>query len=215
MAPVAPHIFASDGALLLHPFQEGHYPILKFVGVTAAKEITPVKASFLGGVAPVIYLEALYAFDSTFTFSNPLSGGLLQRFGKSDDLRIGTNIAWKVLIPALNRNTYFNITGEFIYRRIMDYPGFEEIAGLKTNNYETFLTISTSYFHNKLTPSVAWVHDINSNSNYFIPKLVYDLDYHWHFTLGAQLFKGAKPGQGLQPFDNKNQIYFKVAYKWG
>jgi hypothetical protein len=97
----------------------------------------------------------------------------------------------------------------------MDYPSFEEIAGLKKNNYQTFLSVNTQYFHGKLTPSFTWIHDINTNSNYFIPKLVYDLDYHWHFTLGGQLFKGAKEGQGLQLFDNKNQIFFKVAYKWG
>ena len=41
MAPVPPHIFASDGDLLLHPFQEGKYPLLKFVGATIAKDITP------------------------------------------------------------------------------------------------------------------------------------------------------------------------------
>ncbi len=162
-----------------------------------------------------MYLEALYAFDSTFNFTNPLFPFPVNRFAKSDDLRTGIEVAWKVKIPALNARTYFNITGEFFYRRIMDYPSFETIAGLKKNNYQTFLSVNTSYFHNKLTPSFTWIHDINTNSNYFIPKLVYDLDYHWHFTLGAQLFKGAKEGQGLQVFDNKNQIFFKVAYKWG
>ena len=214
VSPVPPHIFASDGGLLLHPFSEGKYPLLKFVGVTIAKEITPLRASFLGGVAPAVYLEVLYAFDSTFAFTNPLVP-VLQRFGKSDDFRTGMEVTWKVKIPALNPTTYFSFTGEFFYRRIIDYPSFEEIAGLKKNNYQTFLSVNTSYFHSKLTPSVTWIHDINSNSNYFIPKLVYDHDYKWHFTLGAQLFKGAKEGQGLQFFDNKNQVFFKVAYKWG
>jgi hypothetical protein len=120
-----------------------------------------------------------------------------------------------VKIPALNARTYFNITGEFLYQRIMDYPSVEEIQGLKKNNYQTFLTLSTSYFHNTLTPSVTWIHDVNSNSNYGILKLVYDLDYHWHFTLGGQFFKGAKENQGFNVFENKNQMWFKVAYKWG
>jgi len=216
MSPVPPNIFASDGKVLLHPFQEGKYPLLKFVGATIAKEITPLSAvSFLGGVAPVVYLEALYAFDSTFAFSNPLSGGVIQRFGKSDDFRTGMELAWKFKIPALNPRAYFSFTGEFFYRRIMNYPSFEEISGLKTNNYQTFLSVSTSYFHNKLNPSLTWIHDINSNSDYYIPKLVYDLDYHWHFTLGAQFFNGTKKGQLFQMFDNKNEIFFKVAYKWG
>ena len=221
LSPVSPNIFASDGKLLLHLFQEGKYPLLKFVGATIAKEITPLSAvSFLGGVAPVVYLEALYAFDSTFALTNPLNP-FDQRFAKSDDFRSGVEVAWKVKIPALNSRAYFSLTGEFFYRRIMDYThavweGVTSTTGsVKENNYETFLSVSTSYFHNKLNPSLTWIHDINSNSNYLIPKLVYDLDYHWHFTLGAQLFKGAKEGQGLQPFDNKNQIYLKVAYKWG
>ena len=203
----------SDGSVLIHPYMEGKYPLLRFVGATVSKEITPLKASFLGNVAPTVYLEALYAFNNTFNFTNPIT--MMERFGKSDDFRSGIEVAWKVKIPALNARTYFNITGEFFYRKIMDYPSIEEIAGLKKNNYQTFLSVNTSYFHNKLTPSFTWIHDINTNSNYFIPKLVYDLDYHWHFTLGGQLFKGAKEGQGLQLFDNKNQIFFKVAYKWG
>ena len=215
MSPVPPHIFASDGDLLLHPFSEGKYPLLKFVGATIAKELTPLRASFLGDVAPTVYLEALYAFDSTFAFNNTLFPFPVNRYGKSDDLRTGIEVTWKVKIPALNARTYFSFMGEFFYRRIMDYPSLEEIAGLKKNNYQTFLSVNTQYFHGKLTPSFTWIHDINTNSNYFIPKLVYDLDYHWHFTLGGQLFKGAKEGQGLQLFDNKNQIFFKVAYKWG
>ena len=213
-SPVPPDIFASDGQLLLHPFQEGKYPLLKFVGFTAAKEITPLRASFLGDVAPTVYLELQYAFDRTFTFTNPLAP-VLQRFETSDDFRAGIQVAWKVKIPALNARTYFNIMGEFLYQRIIDYPSFEEIGGFKKNNYQTFLTLSTSYFHNTLTPSVTWIHDVNSNSNYGILKLVYDLDYHWHFTLGGQFFKGAKENQGFNVFENKNQIWFKVAYKWG
>jgi hypothetical protein len=214
LSPVLPHIFASDGRVLLHTFQEGKYPLLKFVGATIAKEIIPLKASFLGDVAPTVYLEALYAFGSTFAFTNPLVP-VLQRFGKSDDFRSGVEVAWKVKIPALNARTYFSFTGEFFYRRIMDYPSIEVIPGLKTDNYQTFLQVSTSYFHNKLSPSLSWVHDINSNSNYCIPQLVYDYDYHWHFTLGGQFFGGPKKGQGLELFTDKNQIFFKVAYKWG
>jgi hypothetical protein len=212
-SPLPPHIYASDGALLLHPFSEGKYPLLKFVGATIAKEITPLRASFLGDVAPTVYLEALYAFESTFAFTNPLT--TTSRYDKSDDLRTGVEVTWKVKIPPLNARTYFAFTGEFFWRRIMDYPSIEVIQGLKKNNYQTFLSVNTQYFHGKLTPSFTWIHDINTNSNYFIPKLVYDLDYHWHFTLGAQLFRGAKEGKGLQLFDNKNQIFFKVAYKWG
>ena len=213
--PPRPSWFASDGNLILHPFQEGKYPLLKFVGVTFAKEITPLRASFLGDVAPTVYFEALYAFDSTFAFGTP--GTPISKFGKSDDFRSGINVAWKVKIPFLNARTYFSITPEFFYRRIIDYPSIEEIGGLKKNNYQTFLTVGTSYLHGKLNPSVTWIHDINSKSDYHILKLVYDLDYHWHFTLGAQFFHGDDDNDSkvFQLFDNKDQFWFKIAYKWG
>jgi hypothetical protein len=199
---------------------EGKYPLFRFVGATIAKEITPLRASFLGDVAPTVYLEALYAFDSTLVFTNPLFPFPVQRFGKSDEFRGGIEVAWKVKIPFLNPRAYFSITPEFFYRRIVDYPHLEEIGGLKKNNYQTFLTVSTSYFHNKLTPSVTWIHDINSKSDYNILKLVYDYSNNWHFTLGAQFFHGntsdVKPAMRVfQLFDNKDQIFFKISYKWG
>jgi hypothetical protein len=214
-APVPPHIFASDGALLLHPFQEGKYPLFRFVGATFSRDITPLKASSLGGVAPVLRLETFYAFNNTFTFSNPLSGGVIQRFEKSDEFRGSIGADWKVRIPFLNPNTYFFISPQFFYRRIMDYPSFEEIQGLKKNNYQTTLMINTSYFHNKLTPSFFWMHDINSKSDMFRLQLVYDYSNKWHFTLGGLLLNGSKRGEGFQLFENKNYIYFKIAYKWG
>ena len=213
-APLPPKIeMASDGRLIIHPLQEGKYPLFRFVGVTVSKEITPLKASFLGDVAPVVYVEALYAYKSTFTFTNPITG--MSTFDKSDEFRGGINVGWKVKIPFLNARTYFSIMPEFFYRRIINYPSFEEISGLKQDSYQTFLTVSTSYFHGKLNPSVTWIHDINSKSDYNILKLVYDHDYHWHFTLGAQLFHGNKANQGMELFDNKDQIFFKISYKWG
>jgi len=215
LSPLPPHIFASDGQLLLHPFQEGKYPLLRFVGATLSKEILPLKASFLGGVAPVVFLEALYAYKNTFAFGTP--GTPFARFEQSDEFRGAIEVSWKVKIPFLNPRAYFSITPEFFYRRIMDYPSFEEIASLKKNNYQTFLTVSTSYFHNKLTPSIAWIHDINSKSDYHILKLAYDYSNKWHFTLGAQFFHGDNKENSklFQLFDNKDQIFFKISYKWG
>lgn len=107
-APVPPHIFASDGALLLHPFQEGRYPLFRFVGATFSRDITPLKASFMGGVAPVLRLETFYAFDSTFTLTNPITN--MQRFEKSDEFRGAIGADWKVRIGFLNPNTYFFIS---------------------------------------------------------------------------------------------------------
>lgn len=220
ISPLPPHIFASDRKLLLHVFQEGYYPLFRYVGATFSRDIIPLKASFLGGVAPVLRLETFYAFDNTFTFANPLTSA--QRFEKSDEFRGAVGIDWKVKIPFLNAKTYFSISPQFYYRRIVDFPSIENVTAsggtggtpVKENNYQTTLMISTSYFHNKLTPSFFWLRDINSASDMYRFQLVYDYSDKWHFTLGALLIDGFKKAQGFQVFDNKDQIYFKIGYKW-
>jgi len=204
---------ASDGRMILHPFQEGKYPLFRFVGATVSRDIPALRASFLGGVAPTVFLETFYAFDDTFTFSNPITG--MGRYEKSDEFRGAAAVSWKINIPFLNPRAYFSMLGEFYWRRIMDYPSIEVIQGLKKNNYQTFLTINTSYFHNKLTPSIAWMYDINSKSGMFRPQLVFDYTNKWHFTLGATILHGRERNEGLQIFDNKDQVYFKISYKWG
>jgi hypothetical protein len=213
LSPIPPDIFASDGRLILHPFQEGKYPLFRFVGATFSRDIIPLRASFLGGVSPVVRLETFYAFDNTFAFGTP--GTPISRFEESDDFRGSIGVDWKVKIPILNPKAYFLISPQFYYRRIVDYPSIEEISGLKKNNYQTTLLINTSYFHNKLTPSFFWLHDVNSKSDFFRLQLVYDYSNQWHFTLGACFLGGDKSGQGFQLFDNKDYIYFKVSYKWG
>jgi hypothetical protein len=212
LSPVPPNIFASNGRLLLHPFQEGKYPLFRFVGATFSRDITPVKASFLGGVAPLLRLETFYGFNNTFAFGTP--GTPVARFEKSDEFRGAIGVDWKVKIPLLNPKTYFLISPQFYYRRMMDYPSLEEIAGLKKNNYQTTLLISTSYLHNKLNPSFFWLRDINSKSDFFRLQLAYDYSDNWHFTLGTLLLHGDKVGQGFQLFHHKNEVYFKISYKW-
>ncbi|MBT8340460.1 MAG: DUF1302 domain-containing protein, partial [Desulfatitalea sp.] len=216
--PTFPYVgmpgLGSDGSMIIPLYLAGEYPELTFGGVTVSKELIPLKASFLGNVAPTVYLEALYAFDSTFAFSDPANpfGG---EFGKSDDLRTGLEIDWKIKIPALNPRTYFTIAGIFWWRRIMDYPSAQDIQALKEDNCSSLLMISTSYLHNKLSPAVNWQHDYNSDSDFFLAQIMYDLDYQWQFTLGAQYWTGKKEGAGQQLFDNKNQIFFKIDYRWG
>ncbi len=217
-APFPPKIdFASDGKLILHPFLEGHYPLFRFVGATFSRDITGLKASFLGGVAPVVRLESFYAFANTFATT-------ANRFIKSDDFRAAIGVDWKIKIPLLNRAAGFLISPQFYYRRIIDYPSLaviaglplsEEISGLKKDNYQTTLMINTNYLHGKLVPSFFWLRDINSKSDFFRLQLVYDYSNQWHFTVGALLLDGCKRGQGFELFDNKDQIYVKVSYKWG
>jgi len=209
MAAAPPEIgVASDGLAIIHPSMEGYYPDFRFAGITFSKDIIPLKASFLGGVSPVLRLEAFYGFDNTFATS-------LNTFEKSDEMRWAIGIDWKVKIPFLNPRTYFALSGQFYQRKILDYPSGYEFSNLEDDNNMTTLSINTSYLHNKLVPSFFWMNDRTNNADMYKLQLVYDYSYKWHYTLGALIINGNKPGKGFHVFENKDQVYFKISYKWG
>jgi hypothetical protein len=208
--PIAPKItVGSDGRLILHPFQGGSYHLMRFVGGTFSRMIDPLKVSFLGNVAPIVRLEAFYGFDDTFVNKK---NALFQ----SDELRWAVGLDWKVKIDFLNPRTYFAISPQFLHQRIMDYPRVE-MSSLKKNNYTATLLINTSYLHNKLTPSIFWMRDINSKSDMWRLQLTYDYSNSLRFTLGSMFFHGdnKEDYKLFQLFDNKDQFYFKITYKWG
>jgi hypothetical protein len=198
---------ASDGKLIIHPFLQGKYPLFRFIGATFSKDITPLKSALLGGVSPVVRFETLYAFKNIFVTT-------INTFDKSDEFRWAIGIDWKIKIPLLNPRAYFSVSPQFFHRKIMDYPSRYDLADLEKNTYAVTLLIKTSYFNAKLVPSFFWLRDITSQSDFFKLELLYDYTHNWRFTLGTLLFHGEEKGKGYQRFDNKDQIYFKITYRW-
>jgi hypothetical protein len=197
---------ASDGARLLHIGQEGYFPRFKFLGTTFTRDITPLKASFLGGVSPILRLEGLYAFDTTLVTK-------LNTFEKFDEYRWGAGVDWKVKIPFLNPNTYFVISPQFYHRKILGYPSYE-LNNLYKDTYQYTLMVSTSYYHNKIAPSFFWQRDMRTNSDLFRFQLVYEHNVNWRFTAGTIIINGSDKGAGLDPLENKDYIFLKASYKF-
>lgn len=206
---VAPPLvtLASDGRLILHPLLEGDFPLFRFIGATLSRDIPPLKASFLGGVSPVVRLETFYAFKNTFATS-------INTFYKSDEFRWAVGVDWKINIPFLNPSAYFSVSPQFFLTRIIDYPSRYSLLSLEKNNYEATLLIKTSYFNGKLVPSFFWLRDITNRADFFKLELMYDYTHNWRFTLGALLFHGDGKGESFEVFENKNQVYFKITYRW-
>jgi hypothetical protein len=199
--------FASDGRLLIHPVVEGKYPLFRFVGASFSKDITPLKVTFLGGVSPVVRFESFYAFKNTLA-SN------LNTFYKSDEFRWAIGFDWKVKIPILNARSYITVSPQFYQRRIIDYPAYG-LSSLEQNSYYTTLMIKTAYLNAKLAPSFFWMRDITNQADFFKVEVLYDYTSNWRFTAGTLFLDGSKKGKGFEVFDQKDQVYFKITYRWG
>ena len=216
-SPKSPRISMSpwDENLIIHPFVKGRYPTLHFVGGTFTRDISPLKASVLGGVAPVLRLEALYAFNNTF-------GTTLNTYEKTDEIRWALGVDWKVKVPIINPKRNIRIMTQIYHRRLQNYPSDYDLINSAngsnfehSDNYQATLMIDTAYFHEKFKPSFFWLRDVTERSDFFRYQAVYEYTNNWAFTLGAIFLGGDRKARGFEPLKHKDYLYFKVAYKWG
>jgi hypothetical protein len=204
---------AYDGRLIIDPVVEGFYPRQKFVGMTINRDIPFLRFSPIGGITPVFRLESIYSFDSTFTTS-------LNEFEEFDEFRFGFGLDWKVKFRFIPQSAAFSISPQVFYSHVFDYPEEETlstVAGLrKEDSLNWTLALSTLYFNAKLVPAIFWWHDADFHSDFLQFKATYDYTNNWRITAGANLFNGSQhDANGFDAFNSKDQIFFKVSYKWG
>lgn len=208
--------------LILHPFYEAYYPFFRFVGATFTRDIDFLKASALGGVAPVLRFEGLYAFNNTFSSNNNVPLYMREQgnnFWTSDEYRWMVGFDWKIKVDALNPSAYFFISPQVYQRHIMDYPPAGHVGDPVTaiqyqDTWTTSLLVNTTYFHTKLQPSFFWLKDWSSRSQFFKPEVSYEYDDHWKYTVGAIIVSGEKAPQGFQSFNYKDYVYFTTSYRF-
>jgi hypothetical protein len=205
---------ASDGTSIAYPIFTGYYPRQKFVGLTWTGDL-PIVISALGGVNPLIRLEARYQWDKVFLDPDQT------RFIETDFLDTGIGIDWKVKWNLLNPRAYFSVMPQFFYNRILDYPDdtllYDDVDTviLDTNNYRVTLVLSTSYINGKLIPQFAAGYLINSQAHLILGSLTYLMSNTWHYTIEAVFLGGQKPNEALWLFRKNDYISFKIKYNWG
>jgi len=212
--PVPPGMETSkwDGRFILHPYYKGYYPLIRFVGVTFTGDLQNLYLTALGGVAPVLRIESLFAHNTTF--ENGMG------FERHNEVRTAVGIDWKIWIKKLNPRAAFMISPQFYHRHISDFPEDYKltIAGgatsFRKDNFMTTLMINTTYFHNKIQPMVFWMRDITWPSDMIKAQISYEYSDVWKYTVGTLQMYGTKPGRGMEPMRNKDQVYFTIHYRF-
>ena len=208
-SPIPP-IFL-PGQKIMNPVWEGYYPLQRFAGLTYFTELQSLRSSFTGGVAPTISWEAKYDYRDAFAAAS--SSG----FRTSNQISSVLEVDWKTKIDFLNPMTYFSFTGQLNYGQLSNTDIWRQQVQYLGHpaSYSSLLLITTSYLHQKLTPTFSWVHDFYSNTDILGYELAYAPNTRWTYSLGAQQFNTNKVNEGFYIFDNKDLIYFKMQYKWG
>ena len=199
----------TDGIGAMNLTYDGYYPRQKYIGASWTADLSSLTCDSLGGVSPVLRFEAMYEFDHVFKDSWET-----MRY-ESDFLRTGLGIDWKAKIPFLNSKSYINIMPQLFYDKIMDYPDdFELFYSPYDDFWSASLVLYTGYFNQKLQPELAMFYDITHDAYMILPSITYNPNVTWSFKLMAGFFGGDKEGLGLQPFENKDYIGFKIKYKF-
>lgn len=216
-----------DNTPILHLPLEQRYPRYQMVGATFTSDFPSVSSSALGGVAPVLRLEAARVFNNTMGVEGGFSGPPFERYIKKDELRYVVGVDWKVKADFLNPKAFFFFSGQFYHRKILDFEKDQtpaEIAAkmdlkdflgnVKKDNYITTLLVNTTYLHNKLTPQIFWLRDMTLNGNMFKPQITYDYSDKWHYTVGALFLDGKISQKGFEPLKRKDQLFATVKYRF-
>jgi len=208
-----------DGTVIIHTPAERYYPLLKFVGITASRDLPFLSAEALGGVSPVIRMEGFYAFNSTFGKAPRDPDSPPTTFEKHDEMRWLVGVDWKVRIPVLNDKAYFMVSPQIYNRRIMDFKDDGILVAsddpyIRENTWISTLNIMTSYMHNKIQPSFFVMRDWSNKGWLMKPELAYEHDDNWKYALGAIIIDGDKEGEGLWPLRHKDQIYGSVMFRF-
>jgi hypothetical protein len=185
---------------------------MRFAGFTLSRDFENLYISALGGVAPMLTVEAFYAWENTFATPD---GNSTKKY---DEVRWAIGVDWKIWWRLINERAAFFINPQFYHRKILKAPskGLTGTGGfpVRHNNYQATLMISTSYFHNKIAPSFLWFRDISEHANMFKIQVLYERSDVWNYTLGTLLFNGAKSEAGFEALTNKDHIYFTVGYRF-
>lgn len=140
-------------------------------------------------------------------------------FWKSDEIRWMAGFDWKIKINALNPKGFFFISPQIYHRHIVDYPkvghvGTSTTDRLYKNTWTTSLMVNTKYLNAKLEPSIFWLRNWTTRSEFFRPQISYEYSSSWKYTLGAIIVSGAKTALDMQPLNYKDHVYGTVSYKF-
>ena len=204
-----------DGQPVIHPHIVETFNRFRFAGFTFSKDIISLTSpGWLGGVAPVLRIEAMYVFDYTVYDEDSVS-----LTDEVDEIRYMVGFDWKVRVNWLNPRSYFYINYQFFHRHELDYPDWQirllhEAGRIDRNNYTSLLILNTRYLHEKLTPTFIWWSDWTKDAEMFKIQLSYEPNSTWQYTLGTLLFSGQEPDELFEAFGNKDQVYFTVGYRF-
>jgi hypothetical protein len=207
--------------MVIHPGLNGYYPYFKFVGATFARELTSVRSSSLGGVAPVVRAEALYAFNSSYTVTS--QGSPTDEVKKTDEFRGMLGVDWKFKANWLNPRAGIFLSTQYFYQKVFSYPT-EPGAGLLSRgsvpgrfideNHKATLMLTTNYLNNKVSPMIFWVHDWTNRGDMLKVQVSYEPSSTWIYTVGAMTFRGAIENLGQWTFNYKDYVFGTVGFRF-
>jgi hypothetical protein len=219
MTPMAPVPLA-----VYHDF---YYPRVTYAGFTLNTEAPIIGKLFFAESNPIIRMEGLYSFDQTMQTNELIMGPMgpsdIDHLIESDQYRYMIGFDWNVRWPWINPDKAVFLSGQFFHIHTFETApgGFSTIPDASSygaqwivprDEYYTTLLLTTDYFHEKLTPTVLYVEQLNENARWCKASLTYKLGTHWRPSIGYLYIDGEKQSHAFALFRERDEIQFKIEY---
>ena len=112
------------------------------------------------------------------------------------------------------------ISPQFFHHHVFDYPSGGTLlreaggAGVVDNNYSLSFMVMTQYLPPKLIPSFFILRDITNEADMIRTQIAYNYSDTWQFLVGGMWLAGSERGKSFELFDNKDQVFCKITYKF-
>jgi hypothetical protein len=215
-----------EGRRVVTLADEGFYPREKFLGVAWAGAL-PIRISAIGGVEPVLRLEAKYQFGKKYLnygkwateLVTQQSNNFYSNIVESDYRVVGINFEFKIKAPWQRAYFFFLMEGNFNDIKDYDDDWRLDLTGVPRESWwNTAVVAQTGYFRSKLLPSVVWFNQNSGDVQFVQPAVQYIYNSSLSFWFKYSHFFGTvKEVEGLVPplYNHKDNVLFKVVYQWG
>ncbi len=122
-------------------------------------------------------------------------------------------------IRSLNRLKSFYMSGQYFYLYTDDTDGLIDSTytdmGIEDDTHILTFMVNTAYMQEQLAPFILFLWSPDDKWWQVQTNLTYtSTDFHWKYTLGANLMGGESNFAEMGLFENHNEVYFKMQYSF-
>lgn len=165
------------------------------------------------------FTKTVFRGESAFTIDQPYTSEVLDKIIEKNTFAFMLGFDRPTMITTLNPTRSFFISGQFFYKKILDYEGNIVSTDMdrRKDAYVTSILINTNYWHDKIVPQILYVHDFSGGggNGFGQASIQYVHSETWDVTLGTTYIFGRRDDEGFfGPVRRNDEVFLRARVKF-